>query len=243
MILHLLRLKNVSIYDQLLLEERLLREDQRNFCIFNEGSPSAIVMGISGKPQELVDFTKLEEAKTPLIQRFSGGGTVIVDENTLFVSFLCNKEEFSFPAYPEKIMKWTEGVYQEAFGIREFALRENDFVIGDHKCGGNAQYIKKERWLQHTSFLWDFCPVKMSSLLLPKKTPPYRQGRSHQDFLCTLKERFVSKGDFFSRIAKTLTSSFSIIPIDHEELTSSFSSSSEGRRQTRLVELASFPSR
>ena len=34
-------------------------------------------MGISGKPEELVNLDRLS---IPLIKRFSGGGTVVVDE-------------------------------------------------------------------------------------------------------------------------------------------------------------------
>ena len=46
------------IYDQLLLEEALLRSDTRNWCIISEGSPPAIVMGISGKKHELIDCAR-----------------------------------------------------------------------------------------------------------------------------------------------------------------------------------------
>lgn len=205
MIFHVIHLKGISILEQLRLEEKLLREDSRNFCILNEGSSPAIVMGISGKPHELIDSEKASKLKFPVIKRFSGGGTVVIDEDTLFVTLVCNKHEFDFPAYPEKIMKWTESVYQPALNIPEFRLKENDFVIGNLKCGGNAQYIKKDRWLQHTSFLWNFCPQKMSSLLFPPKTPHYREGRPHTEFLCTLKDYLPSKEYFFESIKKNLT--------------------------------------
>ena len=66
---HLIHLKNVPIFEQLLLEEKLLRSDTRNFCIFNEGSSKAIVMGISGKVDELVDTEKAKALSSPLIKR------------------------------------------------------------------------------------------------------------------------------------------------------------------------------
>jgi lipoate-protein ligase A len=231
MIVHLIRLKGMSIFDQLTLEEQLLRDDTRNFCILSEGSTPAIVMGISGKTEELIHIPKAQSLGFPIIQRFSGGGTVVVDEDTLFVTLLFNKNECSFPGYPEQILKWSESLYQKALQIPGFALRENDFVIENLKCGGNAQYIKKERWLQHTSFLWNFCPQKMESLLFPRKTPQYREGRSHQDFLCTLNRHFPSKENFFTRIEQMLTEQFTVIPYDPLPL-----SSSESRRQTKHVE-------
>ena len=58
MIVHLIHLKGMSIFDQLTLEEQLLRDDSRNFCILSEGSSPAIVMGISGKPEELIHIPK-----------------------------------------------------------------------------------------------------------------------------------------------------------------------------------------
>lgn len=197
---HIIHLDNVPIFEQLLLEERLLREDSRNFIVLNTGSPPAIVMGISGKLDELVHKENTLKKNCPVIKRFSGGGTVFIDQDTLFLSFIGNKSLFNFPAYPERILKWSEGFYQGALALPDFSLRENDFVIGPKKCGGNAQYITKDRFLQHTSFLWDFNPSNMECLLHPKKTPEYRQGRNHLDFLCCLKEHLLSKEEFFNKI-------------------------------------------
>ncbi len=161
-------------------------------------------MGISGKKEELVDLAKTSQDNIPIIRRFSGGGTVIVDENTLFVTFISQKNIHSFAAYPEPIMRWTEAIYREAFDHPDFKLRENDFVIGAKKCGGNAQYIRKNRWLHHTCFLWDYSSKNMEYLLLPKKTPPYREGRSHDDFLCRLKDHFPDKAALVEQIKTTL---------------------------------------
>src|SRR5690242_20055278 len=146
MTLHLLHLKSYPIWEQLQLEEGLLRTDNRNWCLINEGSPPAIVMGISGNLHELVNSEKAMAAQIPIIKRFSGGGTVVVDENTLFITFIFQKELHPL-SYPEPIMRLSETLYQEAFNHPHFSLRENDFVIGEKKCGGNAQYIKKERFL------------------------------------------------------------------------------------------------
>lgn len=202
--LHLLRLQNHDIHKQLLLEEALLRTTDQNWCILNHGSPPRIVMGISGKPQKLVDFDKMDSAPIPLIKRYSGGGTVIVDSDTLFVSFIFQKEIHPFPCYPEPILRWSEEFYQEALGIPNFHLQENDYVIGEKKCGGNAQYIKKNRFVHHTTFLWDFKQSHMDYLLQPEKTPKYRDGRSHDSFLCKLNEFLPSASIFFEGIHNTL---------------------------------------
>lgn len=48
-LINLLRLKGVSILEQLHLEERLLRTSSDNWCIINDGTiDPTVVMGISG---------------------------------------------------------------------------------------------------------------------------------------------------------------------------------------------------
>ena len=138
-ILNLLHVKKVPILEQLRLEEALIRTNSANWCLINEGSPPAIVLGISGKIEELVDQNTWEKRPIPLIRRFSGGGTVIVDEQTLFISFLFQTEEHESPPYPEPILRWSEELYKECLPS-SFHLRENDYAIGEKKCGGNAQY-------------------------------------------------------------------------------------------------------
>lgn len=204
----LMQSQGKPIAEQLAIEEQLLRFDSHNWCLINDGAPPAIVMGVSGKKEELVDCARLAglsaAQQIPLLKRFSGGGTVVVDEDTLFVTFICNKRSHSFPAFPEPIMRWAGEFFVEAFQIEGFALRENDFVIGERKCGGNAQYIRKDRWLHHTSFLWDYSEEKMGHLLLPKKRPTYRGERSHGDFLCRLKDYAPSRQALVQGILTTL---------------------------------------
>ena len=216
--IHLLTLKNHDIQEQLLLEEALLRTTDKNWCILNHGSPPRIVMGISGKPHDLINMNKIAEEPIPLIKRYSGGGTVIVDANTLFVSFIFQKDVHSFPCYPEPILRWSEKFYQEALPIPNFELRENDYVIGEKKCGGNAQYIKKSRFVHHTTFLWDYTSSKMDYLLQPRKTPEYRSGRSHEAFLCRMKDHLPSEEAFFSGIRSTLTNYYGVEAISYEAL-------------------------
>jgi len=199
-----LHLKNFPIYEQLQIEEALLRCNQDNFCIINEGTSRAIVMGISGKAEDLIDLELASKDNIPIIKRFSGGGTVIVDENTLFITFVCQKELHPHLIYPSHILRWSEEFYRSSFSQDQFHLKENDFVIGNKKCGGNAHYLKKDRWLQHTSFLFDFEQKNMNYLLFPKKVPTYRQNRSHSEFLCKLRDFFPSKEEIVSKVKNEL---------------------------------------
>lgn len=210
--IHLVHL-NVPIFQQLQLEEALLRADNRNWCLINQGSPPAIVMGISGKQDLLVH----PESRLPVIRRFSGGGTVVVDENTLFVTWICNAKEVNIPAYPEKIHRWTEEIYKPLFKGHPFALRENDYVLGERKFGGNAQYIRKDRWLHHSSLLWKFEPENMKQLLFPSKTPKYREQRDHCDFLCSLNQFFSCQATFLENVKKICHDNFDVCTVTAQE--------------------------
>lgn len=186
------------------LEETLLRNDERNFCLVNHGSSRAIVMGISGKPEELLNQETVFRDQIPVLRRFSGGGTVIVDENTLFITFIFSKHALPIAPFPESILRWSADLYAAAWQIPHFHLRENDYCIGDRKCGGNAQYIKKERWLHHTSFLWDYSEANMAHLLLPAKRPSYRQDRPHTAFLTRLRDHAPSQDELIALLKNHL---------------------------------------
>ncbi|HRD56275.1 MAG TPA: lipoate--protein ligase family protein [Parachlamydiaceae bacterium] len=216
--MHLIKLNGVSILEQLQLEEALLRADARNFCLINTGSAPAIVMGISGNFEKLVNKQKFKENPVPLIRRYSGGGTVFINEETFFVSFICNSEEMQVPSYPEPIFKWSEVIYRSVFSSFEFALKENDYVVKEKKFGGNAQYLQKNRWLHHTSFLYDYHPCQMDYLSLPEKIPSYRKSRAHKDFLCTLNTYFSSKDVLLDKVEHSLQTKFHVEKVNFLEI-------------------------
>lgn len=209
--LKFLALKNTSILDQLHLEEYLLRDTTHNICLINYGSPPAIVMGISGKVEELIHIDEAKNLNIPIIKRFSGGGTVAIDENTLFVTFIFNSKDVSVPCFPEHIYKFSEGIYQRVFANLPFELKQNDYVLGDKKFGGNAQYIKKDRWLHHTSFLWDYRLELMQTLKHPKKTPTYRQERTHQEFITKLFPYYTTIEEPILKIKQALQVDFELV--------------------------------
>lgn len=219
MTLHLISLENTSIYKQLQIEEALIRADDKNYCLINHGSNRAIIMGISGRPDQLINTPLVKKDNIHLIKRFSGGGTVIVDNNTFFVTFIFNKDAVDIASYPEPIMRWAEKMFQQAFSIDGFHLKENDFVIGQKKCGGNAQYIQNKRWLHHVSFLWDYCPNNMDYLLFPKKTPKYREDREHHDFLCSLKQHITSKNKMSDLLVSHLQKTHDVVLTPQCEIT------------------------
>lgn len=233
--LHLIQTYSLSIYEQLQIEEALLRTDERNWCFINHGSPQAIVLGISGNVDNLVDKSLVLEQPLPLIRRFSGGGTVFIDEDTFFVTFICNQSDLEVPCFPHSVFKWSHEFYSLVFKDLNFKMIENDYVLGNKKFGGNAQYMRKNRWLHHTSLLWNYNPEKMRYLQLPPKTPIYRERRPHDEFLCSLSEHVASKEALQQKIMDALTSKFEVQHVEYEALVPLLER--EHRKATTLVTL------
>ncbi|ONI08698.1 hypothetical protein PRUPE_5G195000 [Prunus persica] len=210
--MNLIRLKGIPILQQLHLEEQLLRTSSDNWCIMNDGTNDpTIVMGISGKPAELLEIDLVLRDQIPVIRRFTGGGTVTVDHNTVFVTFICNADAVAgLQPYPRPIMSWSSLLYSRVFeGRGDFQLRENDYVFGNRKFGGNAQSITKTRWIHHTSFLWDYEVRNMAYLRLPKRIPEYRLARDHLEFICCLKD-YIPRSVFLDKTVDALRTQFSV---------------------------------
>ena len=91
-LLKVINAKNkLNLLDQLRIEEILMRNSSGNYFLLNSGLiETSVVLGISGKPLELIDVEKCKDANIKVIRRFSGGGTVIVDNSTIFSTFILN---------------------------------------------------------------------------------------------------------------------------------------------------------
>ncbi|KAL3793854.1 hypothetical protein ACHAWO_012723 [Cyclotella atomus] len=224
----------------------------------------AIVLGIGGKMESLVNTDAAKRDGVLILRRFSGGGTVVVDHNSLWTTFIGRNDApmssggTTVKPFPREIMAWSaDTIFGPAFfswneqimqskkqngqkkrgkqtlvfqgkscglsggvgeslvlpqqdsnspneqTIPEFQLKENDYVLGERKMGGNAQSIVSSGFLHHTSFLWDYDNANMEYLTLPQKRPDYRGDRSHDDFLVKLKDpygRESTKNVFFDHV-------------------------------------------
>lgn len=86
---------------------------------------------IRRKPEQLLHVEKVVEDRVHVIKRFSGGGTVVVDEGTLFVTLICSRSAIpTLELYPRQIMSWTEQLYVPVFqDVPGFQLREHGIYI------------------------------------------------------------------------------------------------------------------
>ncbi len=228
--LNVVRCRGMPIIKQLQAEEVLLRHTNESWFILNRDmNDVSVVMGFSGKASELIDLDHVRNSAAQgknikIIRRYTGGGTVIVDNATIFTSFIMNAADVPSRPYPRDIMSWSETIFKPAFeggSVRPgavFSLRENDYVIDNLKIGGNAQSIVKDRWVHHTSFLWDYTAENMQFLLMPKKRPDYRGDRSHTKFLDKICNHMKSPTDMEDRILAQLQLAFDVNEVSSEAL-------------------------
>ena len=202
-----------------------------------KGKEFNIILGIGGKINKLVNFDELkshakrqegDESNVTIIRRFTGGGTVVSDFlNTEFVSFIMTSSLSNLGVKgsegPRGIMKWSRDfVYGEVFedagdeSMVQFDLIENDYVIRSpsgnvRKIGGNAQAIAGDKFVHHTSFLFDYDEDVMRVLRLPERRPVYRGDKGHGDFVVGMGKGFkgyFNRGDLYDSVIKVVSQKF-----------------------------------
>ena len=80
------------------------------------------------KPQELINVPAAQDDGIQVIKRFSGGGTVVTDENTIFATVILQTSALppNVECYPRPLMRWSESLYAPVFSpFGHFNLQEN----------------------------------------------------------------------------------------------------------------------
>lgn len=85
------------------------------------------------KPQELINVPAAAKEGIQVIKRFSGGGTVVTDANTLFSTVILQTEVLpqDVEPYPRPLMQWSADLYRPVFAPHgNFMLQENGMTAG-----------------------------------------------------------------------------------------------------------------
>lgn len=88
------------------------------------------------KPELLVHEDRVKERNVALIKRFTGGGTVVVDRDTIFTGLIMNVDAVEgLTPYPRPIMRWTEHLFDPVF------RRYGDFALREHGTEGQGMWL------------------------------------------------------------------------------------------------------
>lgn len=71
--------------------------------------------------------------------------------------------------------------------------------------------LARDRWVHHTSWIWDIHPSSLRLLTVPPKTPAYREERDHDSFVARVKDlapAAMSRGRLERQVLAAMLSQF-----------------------------------
>jgi lipoate-protein ligase A len=165
----------------------------RSLLRFWWGDGLAVVMGSSERADAVVDTDACAALRVPILKRCSGGGTVLQTSGVLNYSLISPA-----PSTLDVRAAFRQGTdviraILRSFGVVGVACGTSDVAVGDRKISGNAQAWRWKSLLVHGTLLIDFdFDLAGKTLKHPSRQPDYRRGRSHRDFLITLRQLGIS---------------------------------------------------
>ncbi len=166
---------------------------------FWEADEHFIVVGRAGKIGEDCFEPECRSGKIKIIRRVSGGGAVLQGPGCLnFSLILSYKRDERYKSIKGSylcILNDISASFQKAGHNVEF-FPISDLALSGKKISGNAEARKREFFLHHGTFLYDFDLTRVGKYLKhPRQEPEYRDKRPHKNFLtnipisaCSLRE-------------------------------------------------------
>ncbi len=180
-----------AVADNLQTDEEMLRSaaaEDRSVLRLWWGGPPAVVMGRSEVLDRVVDGEECRRRGVEILRRITGGGSVLLTRDVLSYSLTCPA-----PGLPDiraifqvgaRLLVETLG----ELGLQAVARGTSDVAVGHRKVSGNAMARRWGGLLLHGTLVWDLdLDLVEACLRHPPREPDYRQGRSHRDFITTLR--------------------------------------------------------
>lgn len=183
-----------EINSNLALDEALLiaaeeREAGPSLRVW-ESPTLAVVLGASGRLHEDVLVDACQADGVAIARRASGGGTVLIGPGALNVSVVLAADVAPGLTAVDLAQRFVLSRLADAIRARGPAveiLGQGDLTLDLRKFSGSAQRRLRNHFLVHASILYDF-PLHLIPRYtgLPRRQPPYRGQRTHEDFLTNL---------------------------------------------------------
>jgi lipoate---protein ligase len=150
-----------------------------------------VVVGYSNKVAVEVDVAGCKARGLPIFRRFSGGGAVLQGPGCLnYTLVIKNTRAGSLSdvaAGFNYVLRKHQGLCKRLVKEEVHIQGISDLAIGGQKFSGNAQHRKHFYTVFHGTFLLNFDLSRIETCLpMPSRQPPYRNGRSHREFLRNL---------------------------------------------------------
>lgn len=150
---------------------------------------TCIVLGRSNNADDSLIQENIIKDGIPVYKRPSGGETVILSKNTLIISIAIYQQQFKGgKKYFSTINNAIIDVLKK-FNVNNLKFKGiSDITIGEMKILGSALYQNKNTVFYHAVLNIAESPDLFSKYLKhPQREPDYRVGRTHTEFVTSLK--------------------------------------------------------
>jgi len=176
--------------DEALLDLAETSHEPQEFLRLWESPTPVVVLGRSSSVTAEVDIVRCRRRGVPILRRTSGGATIVAGPGCLMYAVV-----LSSAVRPQ--LASLAGAHDVALNTLVAALSRvapnvrragtSDLAVGNRKFSGNSLRVKRGHVLYHGTLLYNFPLETIGELLLaPPRTPEYRAGRSHGEFVANL---------------------------------------------------------
>lgn len=182
----------VSEYN--LPDTHLLNQKSNKFLLWIPDK-QYIVLGASNKADDSVVESLVLRDNISVLKRRTGGQTVMLTPNNLIISAAITDEDVMKPKdvfnkFNDHIIAAIEKDHFAKFRTRGIS----DIALGEKKILGSSMYRGKNNLFYHAVLNFNEPPATFQKYLKhPRNEPDYRKGRSHHEFVTSLKETGYAK--------------------------------------------------
>ena len=168
----------------------LLNKKENQFMIWIPDKLYA-ELGASNNPNDSLNIENVIHDNITVLKRPSGGQTVVLSPNNIIISVVFVDRD---SIQPREVFQHVNKLIISAIekmGIQELSLMGiSDIAVSGRKILGSSIYRNRTSLLYHAVLnLGEPAATFERYLKHPSKEPDYRNGRSHSDFVTSLKEK------------------------------------------------------
>jgi lipoate---protein ligase len=190
---------------------RMASETGRHSLRFWWGGPPAVVVGFSEKIDRAVDAAACQTLGVDVLKRTTGGGSVLQTDGVFNYSFVMPLDRMMDPRRAFRFGTDLIIAVLKSLGLAGETEGISDVAVEGRKISGNAQAQRRRALIVHGTLLVDFdYDLAEKVLRYPMREPGYRQGRSHREFLVSLRELGVNTTDIDQKAVEAARSAYSI---------------------------------
>lgn len=150
-----------------------------------------VVLGRSNQAAKEVEEQRCQEDAIPILRRRGGGGTVVLSPGIVVISLAKRVSHMYFEEFFHKVNSLVIAGLQ-TLGIAGLSQQgHSDVCLGDRKILGSCLYGGQQALFYTASLMVDNDLALIDHYLKhPSREPDYRRGRSHREFLTTLRQAY-----------------------------------------------------